>query len=163
MRMDDRQKSQSEGGWRQQFSDLSPEAARDAERVQRQSGAATQQTAEKLKDDAVRIAEQQKRAAAEQVGGVARAVHGAADQLESQLPFAAKYIHEAADSLESASAALKQRSIDELARSIGNFARTQPTAFFSTAVLAGFALARFLKSSNGRATPGGELADGRQS
>jgi hypothetical protein len=42
---------------------------------------------------------------------------------------------------------LRERSIDDLVRSLNNFARNQPAAFFGGAVLAGFALSRFLKSS----------------
>ena len=92
-------------------------------------------------------AEQQKAAGAEQVSGVAAAVHRAADDLGSQLPQAAKYIHGAADKLEEASSALKERSLDDLMGTFGQFARSQPAAFFATAALAGFALSRFLKSS----------------
>src|SRR5438309_6393857 len=61
-------------------------------------------------DKAREAAEQQKRAGAEQVSGVAAAVHRAADDLGSQPPQAAKYIHGAADKPEAASSALKERS-----------------------------------------------------
>jgi methyl-accepting chemotaxis protein len=98
-------------------------------------------------DQARAAAEQQKAAGVEQVSGVAAAVHRAADDLGSQLPHAAKYIHGAADKLEEASSALKERSLDDLMGTFGQFARSQPAAFFATAALAGFALSRFLKSS----------------
>jgi hypothetical protein len=92
-------------------------------------------------------AEQQKATGAEQMSGVAAAVHRAADDLGSQLPQAATYIHSAADKLEEASSALKERSLEDLMGTFGQFARSQPAAFFATAALAGFALSRFLKSS----------------
>lgn len=105
------------------------------------------ESVEPLKDKAKEVAEQRKAAGAATVSGLARAVHGAADDLESQLPQAAGYIHDAAGALDRASAALKERSIEDLIGTFGQFARTQPAAFFGTAVLAGFALSRFLKSS----------------
>ena len=100
-----------------------------------------------LKDKAERIAEQQKEAGAEQVGGVARAVRGAAGELERELPQAARYIHDAADRLDRASSALRERSVDDLFHSLSDFARKQPATFFGSAVFAGFVLSRFLKST----------------
>ena len=105
---------------------------------------------EPLKEKARDAAEQQKQAGAEQIGGVARAVHGAADELEKELPQAASYVHEAADRFERAASALRERSVDDLFRSVSDFARNQPATFFGSAVVAGFALSRFLKSSAGR-------------
>ena len=106
-----------------------------------------------VKDRARQLAEQQKKAGAEQIGGVARAVHGAADELEQELPHAAGFIHDAAAKLEGAANSLRERSVDDLVRSLNNFARNQSAAFFGGAVLAGFAFSRFLKSS---AEPSGE-------
>jgi hypothetical protein len=106
-----------------------------------------------VKERARKVAEQQKQAGAEQIGGVARAVHGAARELEQKMPQAAGFVHDAAARLEGAAASLRERSVDDLIRSLNNFARSQPAAFFGGAVLAGFALSRFLKSS---AEPGDE-------
>lgn len=94
-----------------------------------------------------KLAEKQKQAGADQIGGVARAVHGAAREIEQNMPQAAGFIHDAATRLEGAAASLRERSVDDLMRSLNDFARTQPAAFFGGAVLAGFALSRFLKSS----------------
>ena len=102
---------------------------------------------EPLKEQARDAAEQQKRAGAEQLGSVARAVHGAAGELEQQLPHAARYVHEAADRLDSAASALRERNVEDILRSVTQFARSQPATFFGSAVFAGFALSRFLKSS----------------
>ncbi len=76
-----------------------------------------------------------------------RIVLGAAHEIEQELPQAAGFVHDAATKLEGAAASLRERSVDDLIRSLNNFARTQPAAFFGGAVLAGFALSRFLKSS----------------
>ena len=68
-------------------------------------------------------------------------------ELEKELPHAASYVHEAADRLERAAAELRERSLDDLFASLSQFARNQPATFFGSAVFAGFALSRFLKSS----------------
>ena len=100
-----------------------------------------------VKQGARKLAEQQKQAGADQIGGVARAVQGAAREIEQKMPQAAGFIHDAAMRLEGAAASLRERSVDDLVRSLNDFARTQPAVFFGGAVLAGFALSRFLKSS----------------
>lgn len=105
------------------------------------------QAAESAKAEARRIANQQKEAGADRLGEVAGAVHGAARSLETGMPAMASYIHDAAAQLEGAATTLRHRSIEDLMEGIGNFARTQPVVFFGGAVLAGFALTRFLKSS----------------
>lgn len=118
--------------------------------------------AEPAKEKAREFAEQQKAVGADRLDAVARAVHEAADKLEGNLsPAAAGYIHEAAGSLERASSAIRERSIDDIMRMVGNFAREQPAVFFGGAVLAGFALSRFLKSSadSGHRAPSESLYD----
>lgn len=102
---------------------------------------------EEVKQSAQSAAERQKHVGAEKIEGIARAVHGAADELESQLPDAAGYVHDAADRLHRASASLRERSLDEMLSGFTRFAREQPAAVFGGAVLAGFALSRLLKSS----------------
>jgi hypothetical protein len=114
-----------------------------AERAQTRLGA----TIEPIKDRAKELAEAQKQNSAEKIGGIAATVRHAAGDLERDLPRAAGYIHQAADTMERASAALKEHSLDELIGGLGQFARNQPAAFFGAAVLAGFALSRFIKSS----------------
>jgi len=108
------------------------------------------ETIEPLKQKTMQVAEAQKQSGAEKIGGVAETVRRAADDLERDLPRAAGYVHQAADTLERASEALKERSFDELVGSVGQFARSQPAAFFGAAVLAGFAFSRFIKSSAAR-------------
>jgi hypothetical protein len=100
-----------------------------------------------VKERARTVAEQQKKTGADQIGGVARAIHGAAHEIEQEMPHAAGFIHDAAAKLEGAADSLRERSVDDLIRSLNSFARSQPAAFFGGAVLAGFALSRFLKSS----------------
>ena len=105
------------------------------------------EAAESAKAEARRIANQQKEAGADRLGEVAGAVHGAARTLEAGMPQMASYVHGAAVQLEDAAQTLRHRSVDELIDGIGSFARAQPAVFFGGAMLAGFALTRFLKSS----------------
>src|SRR6266699_94301 len=106
------------------------------------------EAAEPLKQKARSAAEAQKAAGADQLSSLGAAAHGAAGEISKELPQAAAYIHSAADTLQSASSALRERSIEDLVSAFNNFARKQPTAAFAGSVLAGFALARFLKSSS---------------
>ena len=99
------------------------------------------------KENISRLADEQKLAGAQRISGLARAVHGAANDLELDLPQAAKPLHDAAAALERASTALRERSAVDLMDGVGKFARAQPVAFFGGTVLAGLVLARFLKSS----------------
>jgi hypothetical protein len=100
--------------------------------------------------EAAAYAERKKAQGAARIDSVADAVHRAASEMESKMPTAAHYVHEAAAGLEQASAVLRNRRIEDLARSIEKFARERPAAFLGGAVLAGFALSRFLKSSASR-------------
>lgn len=113
------------------------------------------QAAETARAEARRIAHQQKEAGAERLGEVAGAFHGAARSLETGMPQMASYVHDAAARLEDAANTLRRRNVDDLIGEINRFARNQPALFFGGAMLAGFALARFLKTSapDGSAAP----------
>jgi len=121
--------------------------AEDLSSLGRQAKSNIAEAAESAKAEARRIASQQKEAGADRLGEVAGAVHGAARTLEAGMPQVASYVHGAAAQLEDAAQTLRYRSVDELIDGIGSFARAQPAVFFGGAMLAGFALTRFLKSS----------------
>ena len=108
------------------------------------------ETAGHLAEETRDFAEEQKAAGADNVERLGRAVHGAADQLGRELPQAARFIHSAADTMQDASSTLRERSIEDLVGGLRDFARQQPAAAFAGSLLAGFALARFLKSSSPR-------------
>jgi|307.fasta_scaffold125393_1 hypothetical protein len=99
------------------------------------------------KENISRLADEQKITGAQRISGLARAVRGAAHNLEPDLPQAAKPLHDAAAAMERASTALRERSVVDLMDGVGKFAHAQPVAFFGGTVLAGIVLARFLKSS----------------
>ena len=99
------------------------------------------------KERAIGFAEEQQQMGAERAEGLARAVHGAADQLQETSPEIARYVQEAASAVDGFARTLRTSSPGELMGHVEDLARRQPVAFFGAAVLAGFALARFAKSS----------------
>jgi len=105
------------------------------------------EVAEPVKEKAIEVAEQQKDAGADQVGHFARAMHGAASELETEMPQLATYVHDAGQKLEKLATDLRHGSVDELMDKFGRYAKDQPALVFGGAMVAGFALTRFLKSS----------------
>jgi ElaB/YqjD/DUF883 family membrane-anchored ribosome-binding protein len=129
-------------------SNLADRAGDVAGQVREQATAAASDLVQPMTDRARELAEEQKRVGADRLGGVARAVHQAAEKLEEDLPpEATQYVHQAADSIERVSSAIRDRSVADLVDDLNDFARRQPVAFFGGAILAGFVLSRFLKSS----------------
>ncbi|MEP9380354.1 hypothetical protein ABLE91_26885 [Aquabacter sp. CN5-332] len=100
-----------------------------------------------LKQQAHQFADEKKEQGAERIDGFADAIRGAARSLEEEMPMGASYIDSAAEQLERAAAALKGRSVEQLLGDMENLTRGRPLVLFGGAVVAGFALTRFLKSS----------------
>ena len=98
-------------------------------------------------EQAQSFAERQKSLGAEQLGGMARAVHSAAREFEAQMPIVAKSVHDAAARLEGAADSLQKQTPGELLSNLNRFAREQPAIFFGASIIAGLAASRFLKSS----------------
>jgi hypothetical protein len=111
------------------------------------------ETAGHLTDEVRTFSAEQKSMSADHIHGIADAVHVAARELEQRMPQAASLVHSTATQLDSAAQALRQRSINELLSDVGDFARREPALFFGGAVLAGFALSRFLMSSTSASQP----------
>jgi hypothetical protein len=89
----------------------------------------------------------QKVAGAEYVGNLADTMRRAAREFDADLPIAGVYIRKAASQVESVADSIKTGNVNDLVRGAQSFARRQPTAFLGLAVLAGFGVVRFLKSS----------------
>jgi hypothetical protein len=89
----------------------------------------------------------QKNAGAEYVGSLADTMRRAAREFDGDLPIAGVYIRKAASQIEGVSDSIKTGNFKDLVRGAQSFARRQPTAFLGMAVLAGFGVVRFLKSS----------------
>jgi gas vesicle protein len=89
----------------------------------------------------------QKGAGAEYVGSLADSIRRAAREFDSDLPIAGTYIRKAASQVEGVADSIRTGNFNDLVRGAQSFARRQPTAFLGMAVLAGFGVVRFLKSS----------------
>ncbi|MER0240099.1 hypothetical protein [Fulvimarina sp. MAC8] len=101
------------------------------------------------KDRANKEAERGKESVAGGMNDFAAAVKKAADELgERDQSMGANVMREVASGLEDASRSLKGNSVQDLTRSVADFARRQPTAFLVGAALAGVALGRFARSSS---------------
>jgi len=109
------------------------------------------QTTDKLKQ----TVDGQKIAGAEYVGSLANTMRRAAREFDNDLPIAGTYIRKAASQVEGMSESIKTGDLNDLVRGAQSFARRQPTAFLGMAVLAGFGVVRFLKSSADSSGSGG--------
>jgi len=112
---------------------------------------AASQAREKLKN----TAEDQKRAGADYVVGIADAVRRAASELDEQIPQAGEYIRSAADKMQTMADSFRRRDVGQMLSDVQSFARRQPTAFLGASFLAGFAAIRFLRSSSRNASGSG--------
>ncbi len=90
---------------------------------------------------------EQRSAGADYLTGMAGAVRRAAGEIESEIPPAARFMRGAADQVESFAGSVKDRSPQEMLGEVQDFARRQPALFFGGAMVLGFALLRFLKST----------------
>ena len=86
--------------------------------------------AQSVKQDAAELAERQKKSGADQLSGLAGAVHAAASELEQQLPGAAGYVHDAATRLDDAASGLRTRSLSDLMEDIRRLGQERPMALF---------------------------------
>jgi hypothetical protein len=103
----------------------------------------------RAKEQGKSMAARQKDAAAAQLDSVASAVRDTARRLEGDRSGGAgRYVSMAAERLESFGRQLREKDVDRLIDDAQSFARRSPMAFFGGSVLAGFLLARFLRSSS---------------
>jgi ElaB/YqjD/DUF883 family membrane-anchored ribosome-binding protein len=101
------------------------------------------QATDKLKD----AVDDRKSSSAEYVGSLADTMRRAAREFDTDLPIAGTYIRKAAAQVEGVSDTIRNGNLNDLVRNAQSFARRQPSAFLGIAVLAGFGVVRFLKSS----------------
>jgi hypothetical protein len=101
------------------------------------------QASDKLK----KAVDAQKSAGAEYVSSLAGTIRRAAKEFDGDLPMAGTYIRKAAAQVEGVADTIKTGNFNDLVKGAQSFARRQPTAFLGMAVLAGFGVVRFLKSS----------------
>ena len=124
------------------------------ERIKEKAGELKQQakeTAHDVRQRARSAVDEQKHAAVGRVEGIAHALRTASDELRDQgQPMVAEYSRYAAEGLESMAQSLDRREVGDFVENIEQFARERPVAFIGGAMVAGFALARFMKSSSAR-------------
>jgi len=101
------------------------------------------QATDRLKD----TVDSQKTAGADYVGKLADTIRRAAREFDNDLPIAGAYIRKAASQVEGVADTIRTGNFNDVVRETQSFARRRPTAFLGMAVLAGFGVVRFLKSS----------------
>lgn len=97
---------------------------------------------------------------ADYVGGLADTIRRAAREFETDLPIAATYMRKAASQFDDVSEKINDGNLSDIVHNVQSFARRQPAAFLGIAVLAGFGVVRFLKSSSSgteNVSRGGEI------
>jgi hypothetical protein len=97
-----------------------------------------------------KVAERQG-AGADYVNTLADTMRRAAGEFDAEVPLAGTYIRKAADQVDNAAEAWRSGNLNDLVQGAQTFAKNQPTAFLGLAVLAGFGVVRFLKSSSSNA------------
>lgn len=107
--------------------------------------------ASRAKEKGRSMFEEQKDSALGQVGSVAHAIRNTANNLQGEgQDQTARYVQMIADQLESLGGRLREKDLDTLVRDAESYARRSPGTFLVGSAVAGFLLARFLKSSSER-------------
>lgn len=102
---------------------------------------------QRLKEDGRRTLEQRKRSAADRVDEIAQALGRTGEQFSDNEPTLAELATRLAGTVGNLATRLREGSIDDLVDDTRTFARRNPAWFLAGGVLAGFALARFVKAS----------------
>jgi len=121
---------------------------------------AAKEVASQATDKFKQAVEGQKTAGADYVGSLAGTIRRAASEFDDDLPIAGTYIRKAASQVENVADKLRTGNFNDLVQGAQSFARRQPTAFLGLAVLAGFGVVRFLKSSADSAASSGSQPAG---
>jgi len=116
----------------------------------RSSTRPTRGFAERLKEDGRRTIEQRKRSAAERVDSLAQAIERTGAQFSDNEPTLADMANRLATTVGNLATRLREGSIEDLVNDTRALARRNPGLFIAGGVLAGFALARFVKASASR-------------
>jgi len=139
-----------EGAARNEADSVRAQAGKAGETVKQEAS----NLASSAKQKAFEGVEQGKSAAASSLSDFTAAIRKASDELgERDQSMAAGLARQAASGLEQAADALNGQSVQDITRSVADFARRQPTAFLVGAALAGVALGRFVRASSDHAGP----------
>jgi hypothetical protein len=103
--------------------------------------------AQRLKEDGRQTIEQRKRSAADRVEGIAQALERTGAQFSDNEPTLAQLANRAASTVGNLATRLREGSLEDLVEDTRMLARRNPGLFIAGGLLAGFALARFVKAS----------------
>jgi hypothetical protein len=144
------------GDLRPQVADIASKAAKTRDDVVDLAGTATDLASAALdqgrnllgsaRDQATSYADRRKNETAETVVDLARSLRDAKGSFEGRENIQA-FVDTAADGLEQLAGTIRDRSFQEIYGEVEAFARKRPVAVGAASVLAGFLLARFIKSS----------------
>jgi hypothetical protein len=122
-----------------------------AERVATGAASVAKVTLESAADQAVQrgrdVAENQKRALADQIHVIARGLRAIGNELAKDMPGAAGFVEEGASRLDEVSMALREKQLGDLAGEAARLGREHPILLFGAAALIGLAASRFLKAA----------------
>jgi hypothetical protein len=111
-------------------------------------------TFKQAKDRAASSLTDSRREAADQIGGLARAVHRTGDHLRNEdQPRIAGLADSFADQVDHVAGYLREAELRTVGRGIENLARRQPALVYGAAFAVGLLAARFLKSSETASDP----------
>lgn len=117
-----------------------------------------QEIAEPLKEKALEVANEQKDFGADQLRLLARAMQGASRAVADEVPKLASYVENLSTRLETTSESIRDQEVEELGKTMSDFARRNPGLVFTGALLTGLALSRFLKSSNSHSSSNSNIS-----
>ena len=100
---------------------------------------------DQVKDKAVSAVEGQKARFADQIDGLAEAVHKSGQQFSGHQDWIAGAIERGAAELSTLATSLRENDVSALYGQVRTFARQQPAMFIGASFAAGFAIARFGK------------------
>jgi hypothetical protein len=102
---------------------------------------------QRLKEDGRQTIEQRKRSAADRVEGIAQALERTGAQFSDNEPTLAQLASRLSTTVGNLATRLREGSIEDLVEDTRALARRNPGLFIAGGLVAGFALARFVKAS----------------
>ena len=117
--------------------------------------------AQRLKEDGRRTLEQRKRSAADRVEGIAQALgRSGAQFVENDESTLAELLNRLSSTVGNLATRLREGTLDDLVDDTRSFARRNPGLFIAAGLVAGFAVARFVKASAQRSPEAAVDLDG---
>jgi hypothetical protein len=103
-----------------------------------------------IKQNVTSRVDEQKNRAADGLGGIAKVIRNAGNELRTENEALASYVDMASDQLRRFADQIRQKGVADMMDDVHDFARRRPALFIGGAFLVGLGIARFLKSSADR-------------